>query len=229
MAASFTTPLDQAKPQAQSVTPKDTPNPQDVPLTGSYDDQELLDLWEVLKRESYDNRWTFERQWQRNLWYVLGRQWIEYQSKYGGWRDKRMEAWIPRPVTNKCKETVQAIRAMFTSINLSVNVRPNGSDPANVSSAATADEMSPLLHEVHLMNVAMSEFDFWLCVTGNAFLHTYVDYDIKHGAITITAEECQDCGVVTPSTELTGAQPVCPACQGTTFQQAVDPTTGAPV
>ena len=227
--ATFDTPLEQAKPQAQSVTPKDSPNPSDVPPAGSFDDQDLLDLWEIVKRESYDNRWVFERQWQRNLWYVLGRQWIEYQSKYGGWRDKRMAAWIPRPVTNKCKETVQAIRAMFTSINLSVNVRPNGSEPENVAAAATADEMAPLLHDIHLMNVAMSEFDFWLCVTGNAFLHTYVDYDIKHGALTITAEECQDCGVVTSSDALTGAQPVCPACQGSSFQQATDPTTGAPI
>src|ERR1700688_1230048 len=120
----ITTPFDIAKQaKGQNILPSENGNPYDHPLTGSYDDKELLDLWEVIKHESYDSRWVFERQWQRNLWYVLGRQWIEYQSKYGGWRDKRMAAWIPRPVTNKCKETVQAIRAMFTSINLSVNVR----------------------------------------------------------------------------------------------------------
>ncbi len=225
--ASFDTPLDMQK--ARDVQVNATADPTDEQPTGGFTDEEILALWDVMKRESYDNRWVFERQWQRNLWYVLGRQWIEYQSKYGGWRDKRMAAWIPRPVTNKCKETVQAIRAMFTAITLSVNVRPNGSDPANVSAAATADEMAPLLHDVHHMQTAMSEFDFWLCVTGNAFLHTYLDYDIKHGVLTITAEQCLTCQTVTPSDQLTGAQPICPSCGGTKFQQATDPQTGEPI
>jgi hypothetical protein len=198
-------------------------------LTGSYDDQELLDLWKDIKQELGDHQWVFHKQWQRNLWYVLGRQWITYQSRYGGWRDIRMASWIPRPVTNKCKETVQAIRAMFTSIKLSVNVRPNGADPKNVSAAATADDLAPLLHETHLMNQALSEFDFWLCVTGNAFFHTYMDYDIKHGQVVITAEQCAGCGQVSPSSELAGAQPVCPECGGSEFTPAMDPMTGAPI
>lgn len=197
------------------------------PLTGSFEDDELLSLWEVIKHECYDNRWIFERQWQRNIWYVLGRQWIEYQQKYGGWKDKRMAAWIPRPVTNKCKETVQAIRAMFTSINLSVNVRPNGTDPKNVSAAATADALAPVLHETHSMDQAMSEFDFWLLVTGNAFLHSYVDYDVKHGQITINMLECQACGTVTEESKLAGPVMTCPQCKATgpeNFAPALDPT-----
>jgi len=198
-------------------------------LTGSYDDQELLDLWDDIKRELGDHQWVFHKQWQRNLYYVLGRQWITYQSRYGGWRDIRMASWIPRPVTNKCKETVQAIRAMFTSIKLSVNVRPNGADPKNVSAAATADDLAPLLHETHLMNQALSEFDFWLCVTGNAFFHTFMDYDIKHGKLIITAEQCTQCQTVTSSDKLAGAQPNCPSCGGSQFIQATDPMTGAPI
>lgn len=229
--ADFNTPLTQALGQAKSVEPsvKVSADPSEKPLTGTYDDNELLDLWKVIKHECFDSRWVFERQVQRNIWYTLGRQWIEYQSKYGGWRDKRMAAWIPRPVTNKCKETVQAIRAMFSSIYLSVNIRPNGSQPENVSAAATADELVPLLHEAHNMDTAMSEFDFWLCVTGNAFLHSYVDYDIKHGELVITAEQCLQCQTVTPSTELIGAQATCPKCSGHDFQQATDPTTGEPI
>src|ERR1035437_2013181 len=217
--ADFTTPLDRA---TKTPVPKDAGNSADTPLTGSFDDQELLDLWEVIKHESFDSRWVFERQWQRNLWYILGRQWIEFQSKYGGWRDKRMAAWIPRPVTNKCKETVQSIRAMFTSIALSVNVRPNGSDPLNVAAANTADQMAPLLHEIHLMNQAMSEFDFWLCATGNAFIHVFVDYDIKHGVLKVGSEECQSCQTVTSTDQLTGAQPTCPSCGGNQFAPAMD-------
>jgi hypothetical protein len=216
---------------AGGITPPPAPveAPIEQPLPPEFSDEEILALWKDIKAETIDENWVFSRQYQRNLWYMLNRQWIEYQSRYGGWRDKRMASWIPRPVTNKCKETVQSIRAMFTSIKLSVNVRPNGADPKNVSSAATADELSPLLHEVHQMNQVMSEFDFWLCVCGNAFIHTYMDYDIKHGEIVITAEECLGCGEVYPSNELAGAQPTCKGCGGTQFQQATDPLTGEPI
>lgn len=212
-----------AKPEAPVA------DPEVVAPVGPYTDEELLELWEDMKRECLTDRFIWESQWKRNIYYVLGRQWIEYQSRYGGWRDKRMAQWIPRPVTNKCKETVQSIRAMFTSIKLGVNVRPNGAAPENVSAAAVADELAPVLHEDHDMDQIISEFDFWLIVTGNAFLHTFVDYDLKHGVTVITAEQCVGCQEVTSSDQLVGPQPVCPTCGGTEFQDAIDPTTGAPI
>jgi hypothetical protein len=198
------------------------------PVLSPYSDEELLEMWEDMRKESFEGRWVFERQWQRNILYVLGRQWIDYNSRQGGWRDKRMAQWIPRPVTNKCKETVQSIRAMFTSIKLGVNVRPNGSDPANVAAAAVSDELAPVLHEDHDMDTVLTEDDFWLLVTGNCFLHTFVDYDIKHGVIEVAEEQCLACGNVVPSSEIAGPQPVCPECGGTEFGPAMDEMTGEP-
>lgn len=170
-----------------------------MPL-GTYDDEELLELWTKIKKEAFDGRWVFERQWMRNIYYVLGRQWIEYHAKHGGWRDKRMAAWVPRPVTNKCKETVQALRAIFTDIKIGVNVRPNGTDPKNVSAAAVADELSNIIHETHRMDNVMSEFDFWLLTTGNAFMHTFLDYDLAHGTIEVPRSVCAECGAMEQQT-----------------------------
>jgi hypothetical protein len=193
-----------------------------------YSDEELLELWTDMKAESLNNRWMFERQWQRNIWYVLGRQWIEYLSRYGGWRDKRIAQWIPRPVTNKCKTTVQAIRSMFASIQLGLNVRPNGQKPENVSSAATADALVPVLHERHSMGSVLNEFDFWLIACGNAFVHTFVDYDIKNGVVTIQQEQCQGCGKVYGSDKIAEAGQACPDCKGTAFAPAMD-EAGQPI
>lgn len=198
-------------------------------IPDGYDDATLLELWKDIRTEALSNRWMFERQWQRNIWYVLGRQWIEYLSRYGGWRDKRIAQWIPRPVTNKCKETVQAIRAMFTSIQLGVNVRPNGGKPENVSAAATADALAPVLHERHHMNAVLNEFDFWLIATGNAFIHTFVDYDVKNGVITIDQETCVACQETYGSDEIADAGQTCPNCGAAKFQPAIDPKTGQPV
>lgn len=211
-----------AKPVAE-------PDAEVVEPTPAYDDDELLELWKEIRQECMGDRWMWERQWYRNIMYVLGRQWIEYYAGKGGWRDKRMAQWIPRPVTNKCKTGVTTLRAMFTSIKLGVNVRPNGAQQENVSAAAVADELAPVIHEEHDMDQIISEFDFWLIVTGNAFLHTFVDYDLKYGETIISAEQCVSCGNVYPSSELAGAQPVCPDCGGNEFETATDPTTGEPI
>ncbi len=231
MADSLSAPFDMAQEarDRKAVTPPmDSEDPTLEPQS-DYSDEELLELWEQIKRETIDQQWVFHRQWQRNIWYVLGRQWIDYQARYGGWREKRMAAWIPRPVTNKCKEVVQAVRAMFQSIVLSVNIRPNGVEPENIATAAAADDLAVLLHETHHMGQRMSEFDFWLLTCGNAFLHSFLDYDIKNGTVSITSETCQQCQQTYDSTELTGAQPTCPNCGGTSFAPAVDPLTGLPV
>lgn len=193
-----------------------------------FSDEELLELWKEVKKECLDSRWVFERQWQRNIYYILNRQWIEFHMSDLRWKDKRMAKHIPRPVTNKCKETVQAIRSnVFTSIKLGVNVRPNGQDPENVSTASTCDALSPILHEDHDMNAVMGEFDFWYLACGNALLHSFLDYDIKYGALTITSERCLQCGTVTPSPELVDG--TCPVCGGTEFEPAIDPLTKLPM
>jgi len=192
-------------------------------------DGQLLDLHTRYKRESFDMRWVFERQWIRNLYYVLGRQWIYYDSRRGEWRDKRLAKWIPRPVTNVCKTTEQSISAMFTAIRLGANARPNGNDPKNIIAAAAADNYAPLLHSEHRMNQVLSDFDFWLITLGNAFLHTYLDHDQKFGQIQVPIESCAACGQVALQSDFTDAGESCPSCgMAGTAQPVIDPQTQLP-
>lgn len=177
-----------------------------------FSDAELLALHDKCKREAFAQRSVFERQWTRNIWYVLGRQWIEYNQRDGSWRDKRLAKWIPRPVTNKCKETVQSIRAMFASIQLGASCQPNGNAPKNISVAATADGLSPLMHKNYRMDAVMSEFDWWMEVTGNAFLYTYWDYDVRHGMITVPVVECLECESRVTEDKVDPKQPGCADC-----------------
>ena len=210
--------LDRPAPTAMAEEPE---APQFEP---GMSDQEILALWqEKIRPSHFDNRHIFERQWTRNLFYILGRQWIEYYGRSGGWKDKRLAAWIPKPVTNMCKTTVIAIRAMFTAIKLGVNVRPNGNSAKNVSAAATADELAPTLHERHRMNTRLGEFDFWLGALGNAFIHTFVDYNPANGFIRNAVESCVTCGEEFTSDQLVGATQ-CPGCGASArFLQATNP------
>ncbi len=197
--------------------------------TGDYDDEELLELWAKIKRESIDTRMVFHRQWHKNILYYLGRQWIAWYGDGSGWRDKRLAQGVPRPVTNLLRKATGTIRSLFTSVQLGVMVRPNGADPKNVAAAATADELAPLLHDAHRMNSVLSEFDWWLIVCGNAGLYTFLDYDIKYGTIQDPSQTCAACGEDVNTSEITDANGVCPDCgQPGPFTPALD-DNGKPI
>ncbi len=199
------------------------------PLTESpYDKAKLLEMFKKAKKESFENRWIWERTWMRNIHYVNNRHWIEYIRRSNEWRDVKLAKWFPKPVTNKIGEGLQALRAMFAAVNIGINVRPSGGDPNNIAVAAVCDELAPLLHEEHDMDDVMNEHDFWFITTGNAFIHTFFERDMKHGVTVIPFEQCVQCQMVMDSPAIADAGNVC-ECGGTQFQPAMDPETGAPM
>src|SRR5262249_40075488 len=135
---------------------------------GSADpDKPLLDLFTKAKREVFADRWRYERVWTRNTHYVNMRQWLGLYDRGVGWLDARVARGVPRPVTSKAKEAVQAIRAMFTAATLGVDVRPLKNDVKPVSTAATADKLAPVLATANEMDLVLYEGDFWFIVLGN--------------------------------------------------------------
>lgn len=196
---------------------------------GIISDEDALKLFKECKKQSFDNRWVWERGWMRNIHHVNNRQWIEYIKRSNEWRDVRLAQWFPKPTNTKIAEGVQALRAMFTAVNIGVNVRPNGADPKNVAVASVADDMAPLLHEEHQMDDVLDEADFWFIVTGNVFLHTYLERDVKHGVTEIPYEQCGACQTVHSSDMVQEAGNACPDCAHPLMQPAVHPETGEPL
>lgn len=188
-----------------------------------FSDGQLLEFWKKWKKECFDQRWIYERQWQRNLWYILNRQWIYFDSKRGQWQDKRLAKWVPRPVTNICKEAVQSVRANFAAINYGANARPLGDDNVNVITAGVADDYAPILHDIHEMNAVLNEFDFWLLTCGNAWIHTSVEYDRKNGVINDQYNICSTCGTESLDSAIANAGQKCPKCGATQFTPSQRP------
>ena len=195
-----------------------------LPLDPFADDVTLLALFDRLKREAMDSRWVWEREWIRDLYYVLGRQWITFSATRREWIDKRLAKWIPRPVTNKMEEVVQTIRANLGAIKLEVSVRPNGADSESIAAAEIADRMSPLLNEEHLMTYVMKEADFWFITTGNACLQISWDTDVRFNRSFVQHELCVTCGTVSTPQAIINAENACPTCRGTQFVPAKDPS-----
>jgi hypothetical protein len=222
--------LDMAKQKLGGIMGAAKPEaPAGAPLTPATNDGEYLELFRKCKKESFDSRWIWERGWMRNIHYVNNRHWITYTKKHNEWRDVKLAKWIPKPVTNKMGEGVQALRAMFASVNIGTNVRPIGNDPKNIAVAAVADEYGPILHEEHQMDDVLNEADFWFIVTGNVFLHTFVDSGIANGFTEVPTEQCATCGAQYESPEIVEAKGACAECGGMEFVPAVDELTGEPI
>jgi hypothetical protein len=179
----------------------------------------LLKRFQDAKKDGEEMRWVFERQWWRNLLYVLGRQWVYFDGRRNQWRDKRLKKWVPKPVTNKMKEVVQAVRAMFSAVKLGTIARPNGADPKNIATANTADGLQPLIHEEHEMDSVYRDADFWFVITGNAFLYPWWDPDDKTtGKVPVTHDQCVMCQTTVAPEELENPSMfVCPTCGGVDY------------
>ncbi len=187
------------------------------------DDVKLLEMFNVLKRESTEYRWIWEREWLRDLFYVMNRQWITFHPTRREWVDKRLQKWVPRPVTNKMAETLQAIRTNLGAIDLSVTVRPTGDDIQSIGAAEIADQMAPMIHDEHSMDQVMREADFWLIATGNACLQLSWDKDDRFNKVFVANEQCVTCGQILPPKAVVDAGQHCPNCGGTFLQPAKNP------
>ncbi len=203
----------------------DYPDPSGVvaPPPNPYDSQKLLDLFKPLKKEATDYRWVWEREWLRDIYYVLNRQWITFHPVRREWVDKRLQKWMPRPVTNKMAETLQAIRTNLGAIDLTVTVRPAGDSSESIAAAEISNQMSPMIHEEHMMDQVMREADFWLITTGNACLQTSWDKDVRFNKVFIPHEQCIACGNIAPPQAIVDAGHHCPVCGASSLQKAMGP------
>lgn len=188
-------------------------------------------IYERVRLASLEGRAMLERGWWQKLLYINGRQWI-YYSPRGGWRDKRLARWIPRPVTNVTAETVDSIRALLTSNTPTLRVRPNGNEPINVLTAQIADDLEPVIAEEHEMDRRFFEADFWAPALGCCWLHPYWDKDDPRHVVEVRMLQCGACGeTVSPlDVEESETGDACPNCgQPGLLTPATDPQTGQPV
>lgn len=198
-------------------------------LKGGKTDAQYLDYFKQAKTECFADRWRYERIWTKALHYVNMRQWLGQYDRSAGWLDARVARGVPRPVTSKPKEAVQAIRSMFTATNLGVDVRPLKNDVKSVTTATTAGKLAPVYYTLNEMDETLHEGDFWFIVCGNVIYH--VSYDDNGVYSKIPIEHCLKCGLEVSSDAIASAGQRCPRCQqpaAGNFTPAMDPETGEP-
>src|SRR5215471_6871054 len=189
-------------------------------------DKALLDYYDKARRECFADRWRYERVWTRNIHYVNLRQWLGLYDRSAGWMDSRVAKGVPKPVTSKAKEGVQAIRAMFTAATLGVDVRPLKNDVKSMTTATTADKLAPVLYTSNDMDQVLHEGDYWFIVCGNVIYH--VSFDDDGTFIKVPYELCASCNYETTSDQIAKNRGLCPFCRKPGPFSAVKLPTGEP-
>lgn len=188
----------------------------------SLTDQQLIDSLADTRKLCEPGRELFEYGWWRCLLYDLGRQWIYWNSTSRQWNDKRLAKWVPKPVTNKVRETRMAIQALLADITPGISTRPNGRGPKNITAAETVDDIAPLIHDEHDMDTNLWDADYWAVMLGNAFLHPH--WDTGEGTKTaVQLDQCGMCNGVFSPEEIVQNHQRCPNCNSTALSPAMNP------
>jgi hypothetical protein len=186
------------------------------------DDRKLAEVVRDTHKRCFEGRLIYERNWWRNLLYTLGRQWIVYNTQRGQWVDKRLPRHIPRPVDNLVASGVDAIRAVFASVQLATLARPIGDNPEAMMTAETADKLMPVIASEHDIQSKEREGDFWLVECGNVIYHPWWDARAENAITMVPFERCLTCMEVSDPTEIEAMQGACPKCGGRSFINATD-------
>jgi ssDNA-binding Zn-finger/Zn-ribbon topoisomerase 1 len=188
-------------------------------------EQTFRKVYQDVRQASLEGRSLLEKSWWEKLLYVNDRQWIVYTAR-NGWVDKRLERWIPRPVTNICAPTVETIRAMLSGSQPSARCRPNGPDPINATTAGIVDQLGPVMQEEHEMARVYFEADWWAPTLGCLWLHPHWDRDDVTNKEFVQAMQCPSCQYLAHPLDLApqGDLEACPQCGGETaaFRLAED-------
>lgn len=180
-------------------------------------------LFTNVRRACEPGREAFEWAWWRSLMYFMGRQWIYWDPGTRTWNDKRLARWIPKPVTNKVRETYDSIFALISDIDLGITARPVGTSPRNVLAAETADQIAPLLALEHRMKAVMGTSDGWSILLGNSFLHPHWDKNDTTHVREIRLMQCQLCQAAVPPDAVQASGGRCPNCGAQALQPGMKP------
>jgi hypothetical protein len=167
-----------------------------------YDFDKIREAYDRARGRSQAERYSYEREWFRNVLFFMGIQWIVYSPQTRKWQPRRIAKWVPRPVTNKFASVASTIMQVLSSKDPDVRARPASDSPEDVAAASVADRNFDVILREMKHKEARSISAAWLTLTGNVILHPCYDKDIKHGTTFVQSLQCASCGKVFAPDEL---------------------------
>lgn len=184
-------------------------------MAKKYDLDAIRDLYHKTCSTHQTERYSYEREWYRNILYMLGIQWITYSPSGRTWRARKMPKWVPRPVTNKFAAIAASIIQVLSQRPPVVSARAATDEPADIAAAMVADRVLPAILQEAGDEEARDMAAAWLALTGTVILHSCYDNDPIHGTTFVQKTMCQQCGALYAPEEVVPGDPCIKCGNGT--------------
>lgn len=211
-----------------------TPPTQDAPSTEGMSSkinpdlfklkEKILELRTKIKDAGRAGKRNIQKDWYRNILFLIGRQWITFDRQKKRWVDSPLPQWYEKPVTNKFASCHNTIKTVLTQKAPRIICKPTSEkNDENTATAEVADIIVDVTDEEANMKLFREIASSWLVSTGNVFAHNYYEVDgKKYGSSFVPFEQCLNCGTQHPPDEIQGQS--CPDCNSPAgFTQAMDP------
>ena len=168
-----------------------------------------------------------------NVLFDYGRQWITFDNLLGQFRPKRTRKWVPKPVTNKYSATMRPLISQLAGTDPVLQYAPTSEDPADVATATVASRIVEIARQETHIDRFRPRLARWVGLTGNGWVVSGYDNDLKYGSVPEQAEQCVGCGmsIMADDIEQEGGCPTCMknGMESPGFRPAFDPSTGEPI
>jgi len=158
---------------ASADTKLDTPpGPTDGELIS---DEDALKLVNDTYADFDHGRKPFERQWYRNILFMLGNQWIIWDTLENKWRKKRLADWVPTPVTNKFASAGQRLVSVVSRIEPNWTYTPASDSADDIEASKMCDKAEGVICEENKIEWIRQSVAPWIVYTGNVYLLSGVE------------------------------------------------------
>ncbi|MFQ5493629.1 MAG: hypothetical protein ACE5DX_05740 [Candidatus Dojkabacteria bacterium] len=115
-------------------------------------------------------RYNFERVWYRNILFMMGIQWINWDETQKSWKKRKLKKWVPTPVTNRFASSAERIVAVLSRIQPNWEFVPGSESFSDMVAAKAAEQLEGIIAEENDVESCREELAKWLTYAGNAYL-----------------------------------------------------------
>lgn len=138
-------------------------------------DEELKKLVDDTYNSYKQGRAPFERQWYRNILFLIGNQWITWDVVENRWRARRLAAFVPTPVTNKFASSGMRLVSVLSRVEPNWEFVPASDSPEDIAASEKCELAEQVICEENHIEEIRQKVASWLTYTGNCYLLSGVE------------------------------------------------------